>query len=185
MVIEELRTNSVVKALVEPVIALAAELERGPVRAEVVLQVAVQALAIVSAAARARVIVPVAAAPELGTVPVAAALELGTGPVAAVPELETVPVAAVPELEIVPAAAVPELEIVPVAAGLGLVQAVAELERGQVPAVAGRLRTRSVIAARRPGQVLLLTVEDLAVAVAETTREPAAAEAGKAWEAAE
>jgi hypothetical protein len=163
MVIEELRTNSVVKALVEPVIALAAELERGPVRAEVVLQVAVQALAIVPAAARARVIVPVAAA-----------LELGTGPVAAVPELE-----------IVPAAAVPELEIVPVAAELGLVQAVAELERGQVPAVAGRLRTRSVIAARRPGQVLLLTVEDLAVAVAETTREPAAAEAGKAWEAAE
>jgi hypothetical protein len=174
MVIEELRTNSVVKALVEPVIALAAELERGPVRAEVVLQVAVQALAIVPAAARARVIVPVAAA-----------LELGTGPVAAVPELEIVPAAAVPELEIVPAAAVPELEIVPVAAVPGLVQAVAELERGQVPAVAGRLRTRSVIAARRPGQVLLLTVEDLAVAVAETTREPAAAEAGKAWEAAE
>jgi hypothetical protein len=62
---------------------------------------------------------------------------------------------------------------------------VREPEHDQVVGVAVRLRTRSVIAARRPGQVLLLTVEDLAVAVAETTREPAAAEAGKAWEAAE
>ena len=44
------------------------------------------------------------------------------------------------------------------------------------------LRTKSVIAAHHPDQVPLLAVEeDLAAAVAETTREPAAAEAAIAW----
>ena len=48
------------------------------------------------------------------------------------------------------------------------------------------LRTKSVTAAHRPDLVPLLTgVEDLAAAVAETTREPAAAEAVIAWAAAE
>ena len=48
------------------------------------------------------------------------------------------------------------------------------------------LRTKSVIAAHRPDLVvpLLEAGEDLAVAVVETTREPAAAEAAPAWEAA-
>jgi hypothetical protein len=163
MVIEERRTNSVVKALVEPVIALAAELERVPVRAEVVLQAVARALAIV---------------------PVAAELELGI-----------VPVAAVPALGIVPVAAAPELEIVPVAAELGLARAVAELERGPeagepVPNqphahLAVPLRIKSVTGPRRHDQVLLLTVEDLAVEVVETTHGQAAAEAGIAWAAAE
>ena len=44
------------------------------------------------------------------------------------------------------------------------------------------LRTKSVIAAHHPDQVPLLAVEeDLAAAGAETTREPAAAEAAIAW----
>jgi hypothetical protein len=47
------------------------------------------------------------------------------------------------------------------------------------------LRTKSVTGPRRHDQVLLLTVEDLAAAVAETTLEPVAAEAVTAWEAAE
>ena len=51
------------------------------------------------------------------------------------------------------------------------------------PAVA--LRTRSVTAAHRRGLVPLLGAEDLAAAAAETTREPAAAEAVIAWEVAE
>jgi hypothetical protein len=48
------------------------------------------------------------------------------------------------------------------------------------------LKTKSVIAAQRLGLVLLLEAgEDLAAAVAETTRELAAAEAVIAWEVAE
>ena len=48
------------------------------------------------------------------------------------------------------------------------------------------LRTKSVIAAHHPDQVPLLAVEeDLAAAVAETTREPVAAEAVIAWAAAD
>ena len=115
---------------------------------------------------------PVAAEEELSQVlaePEAApvvALELVIG-LAAVPELETVPVVAL-ELVIGPAV-VRELEPVPVV--------VLELELVQV---AVPLRTRSVTAAHRPGLVL-----HLLVAVAETTREPAAAEAVIAWAVAE
>ena len=100
------------------------------------------------------------------------ALELVIGP-AAVPELETVPVVAL-ELVISPAV-VRELELVLVV--------VLEVELVQV-AVA--LRTKSVATAHRPDLVPLLEAEeDLAAAVAETTREPAAAEAVIAWAAAE
>jgi hypothetical protein len=73
---------------------------------------------------------------------------------------------------------------------IGLV--VAELELGQVAAAlelvraAVALRTKSVTAAHRRDLVPLLeAVEDLAAAAAETTREPAAAEAVIAWEVAE
>src|SRR5437867_439430 len=59
---------------------------------------------------------------------------------------------------------------------------VLELELVQV-AVA--LRTRSVTAAHRPDLVPLLEAEEDLVAVAETTREPVAAEAAIAWAAAE
>jgi hypothetical protein len=82
----------------------------------------------------------------------------------------------VPAVLVVPGnPVVPELETGPVAAlELVLVQ------------VAVALRTRSVIAAHRPDLVPLLEAEeDLAAAVAETTREPAAAEAAVAWEAGE
>ena len=69
--------------------------------------------------------------------------------------------------------AVPELETGPVAAlELVLVQ------------VAVALRTKSAIAAHRPDLVPAPRVEDSAAAVAETTREPVAAEVGTAWEAA-
>jgi hypothetical protein len=97
-------------------------------------------------------------------------LELERGPAAAL-ERELVLVAVPePELERGPAAA-PQLETAPVVA-LELVQVVVAL------------RTRSVTAAHRRGLVPVLTAEDL-VAVAETTREPAAAEAVIAWEVAE
>ena len=49
----------------------------------------------------------------------------------------------------------------------------------------GRLRTKSVIAAHRPDQVPLLAAEEDLAAGAETTREPAAAEAAIAWAAAD
>ena len=66
---------------------------------------------------------------------------------------------------------------------------VAEQVLGQAAAelvlvrVAVALRTKSVTAARRRG-LPLLEAEDLAAAVAETTREPVAAGAAGAWEAA-
>jgi hypothetical protein len=68
-----------------------------------------------------------------------------------------------------------------------LVQVEAVLLRGHPPAqLAVALRTKSVTAAHRPDLVPLLeAAEDLAAAVAETTREPAAAEAVIAWEVAE
>jgi hypothetical protein len=115
-------------------------------------------------------------------------------------ELELVLVQAELELVLVQV----ELEHVPVAAERELVQAAAELERELVqveavpvpsqplaqlveqvraqPAVA--LRTKSATAAHRRGLVLLLTVEDLAAEVVETTHGQAAAEAVTAWEAA-
>ena len=104
----------------------------------------------------------------------------------AVPELELGQVAA--ELELVRVAAVPglgqaaaKLELVRAAAVPGLVQVAAELE---LVRAAVALRTKSVTAAHRPDLVPLLAGEDL-VAVAETTRVPAAAEAVIAWEVAE
>jgi hypothetical protein len=51
--------------------------------------------------------------------------------------------------------------------------------------VAVALRTKSVTAALRYGLLAALAAEDLVVAVVETTREPAAAEAVVAWAAAE
>jgi hypothetical protein len=120
-------------------------------------------------------------APELERVQVAPELErdreaaeLVIGP-AAVPELETVPVVAL-ELVIGPAV-VRELELV-------LVVVLEPNHRRAQPAVA--LRTKSVTTAHRPDLVPLLEAEeDLAAAVAETTREPAAAEAAIAWAAEE
>ena len=92
----------------------------------------------------------------------------------------------VPVDPVVPAAL--ELEIVLVA--------VLERELDQVAVVLVRdhlrarlavpLRTKSVTAAHRPDLVPLLTgEEDLAAAVAETTREQVAAEAAIVWAAAE
>jgi hypothetical protein len=95
--------------------------------------------------------------------------ELVIGP-AVVLGLETAPVAAL-ELGIGPAVAL-ERELGPVAAELVLAQ------------LAVALRTKSVTTAHRPDLVPLLTGEDLA-AVAETPREPVAAEAAIAWAAAE
>ena len=66
--------------------------------------------------------------------------------------------------------------------GSPAVPAALELELGPVAAVA--LRTKSVTAAHHPGLVPVPMVEDSA-AVAETTRAPVAAEAAKAWAAAE
>jgi hypothetical protein len=74
--------------------------------------------------------------------------------------------------------------------GLELVQVAVELARGQVAAVPERdpvavpVRTKSVTAARRRGQVPVPRVEDLAAEVAETTHAQVAAEAATAWAAA-
>src|SRR6266567_1888872 len=88
------------------------------------------------------------------------------------------------------------LEIVPAAGWLERGQEVGELQRAPVAAVpvlghrhvqpAIPLRTKSVTTAHRPDLVPLLEAEeDLAAVVAETTREPVAAEAVIAWAAAE
>ena len=98
-------------------------------------------------------------------------------------------------LAIVPVAEL-VLEIVPAAGGLERGQEVGELQRAPVAAVpalghrhvqpAIPLRTKSVTTAHRPDLVPLLEAEeDLAAVVAETTREPVAAEAVIAWAAAE
>jgi hypothetical protein len=90
----------------------------------------------------------------------------------------------VPEAELEHAPVVVELERVPVEAELALVRVEVGPEPDPLRAqVAVALRTKSVTAAHRRG-LPLLTVEDLAV-VAETTREPAATEAARAWEAAD
>jgi hypothetical protein len=88
-----------------------------------------------------------------------------------------------------------ELEHDPVAAALGLAQAVVEREHVPPAAVLARGHpharlavaptTKSVTAAHRRDLVPLLAVEDLAVAAAETTREPVATEAAIAWEVAD
>src|SRR5436190_5880024 len=98
----------------------------------------------------------------------------------------------VPENPVVPVAlVVPENPVVPVALVVPGNPAVPELETGPVAAlelvlvqVAVALRTKSAIAAHRPDLVPAPRVEDSAAAVAETTREPVAAEVGTAWEAA-
>jgi len=100
-----------------------------------------------------------------------------------VPESPAVPESPVVALELaIGLAVVPELVIGQVEAELEHVQGEAEPElvRAAVP-----LRTKSVTAAHRRGLVPLLGAEDLAAAAAETTREPAAAEAVIAWEVAE
>ena len=77
-------------------------------------------------------------------------------------------------------------ELAPVAAELEHGQVAAVLVRGHPRAqLAVALRTKSVTAAHRRGLVPhLAAAEDLAAVVAETTREPAAAEAVIAWEVA-
>ena len=138
-------------------------------------------------------------------------VELAARVASVVPEDPVVPAAraalVVPEDPVVRAALVAsESPAVPVAlerelarAGVALVRGlVAALERElvQVEAVAVpshrpaqlavALRTKSAIAAHPHDLVPLLEAgEDLAAAVAETTREPAAAEAGIAWEVAD
>jgi hypothetical protein len=124
------------------------------------------------------------------------AAELGRDPVEAEPEHGQAEVA----LELSPVAA--ELGRDPVEAELGRDPVEAVREHGQVEAVLELVRveavpvpghprarlvlplgTKSVTAPHRPG-LPLLAAEDLAAA-AETTREPAAAEAATAWEVAD
>jgi hypothetical protein len=169
------------------VIALAAVLGTASVPAELelvrevaVLEPAAESPAIDQAAQRARVIVRVV---------VALVLAIGQGAVlaivpAVVPELAIVPVE-VRELVIVPAE-VRELETVQVKAEpeLEVGQAVEPVPNQPRAQLAVPPRTKSVTGPRRHDQVLLLTVEDLAAEVMETTHDPAAAEAAIAWAAA-
>ena len=88
------------------------------------------------------------------------------------------------------ALAVSENPAVPVALAVPVGVLERELVQVAVPShprarLAGALRTKSVIAAHHQGQVPLLEAGEDLVAVAETTREPVAAEAVIAWEAAD
>jgi hypothetical protein len=131
--------------------------------------------------------------PEDPVVPaVRAALVVPENPVVrAVPEDPVVPAArvvlaalVVPENPVVPES--PEVQALVIArAGVqepetALVEAAPEHGLVAVPP-----RTKSVTGPRRHDQVLLLTVEDLAAEVVETTHGQAAAEAAIAWAAAE
>ena len=127
-----------------------------------VLELAAESLAIGQAAARARVI-DLAAVPELAIV-LAEALVLIIVP--AEVQAPVIALAEVREPETV------QVEAVPVRSHLRA--------RLAVP-----LRIKSVTGPRRHDQVLPLTVEDLAVEVVETTRDPAVTEAAIAWAAAE
>jgi len=155
------RISTAVRVLVP--IVLAAELGTDPVRVELELvrEVAVrelvaESLAIVQAAAQARVIVR------------------GAEPVRViVPGVELVLLIVLAKVALTALAEVRAPEIVQV-------EAAPELDRVAVP-----LRIKSVTGPRRHDQVLLLTVEDLAVEVVETTRERAVTEAVIAWEVAE
>jgi hypothetical protein len=98
-------------------------------------------------------------------------------------ELEHVPVAA--ELALVQAAAVLARELVQVEGVPVPSQPLAQLVEQVRAQLAVALRTKSVTAARRPDLVPLLEAEEDLAAVAETTLEPVAAEAAKAWAAAE
>jgi hypothetical protein len=138
-------------------------------------------------------VVPVAraalAVPEDQVVPaVRAALVVPENPVAPVGlAVQVAPVG--PAVRVAPVG--PAGQVAPVAlanrVALELVPAEAGPVQDHRPAqLAVALRTKSVIAAHHPDQVPLLAVaEDLAAAVAETTREPAAAEVVIAWEAAD
>jgi len=105
-------------------------------------------------------------------------------------ELELVQVAA--ELGLVQVQAEPERDLVVAVPVRGLVAAEPELAPGVAEPVRGHprarlavaLRTKSVTAAHRR-DLPLLAAEDLVAGAAETTREPAAAEAVIAWEVAE
>jgi predicted RNA methylase len=128
-------------------------------------------------------VIGLAVVPELETAPVVA-LELVVGPVVA-RELETEPAAAL-ELVISPGV-VPEPETAPVVVRELETAPEAEEPVPNQPRVQAAvvLRTKLVTAAHPRGLVpVQKRVEDLAGA-AETTREPAAAEAAKAWEAVE
>ena len=145
--------------------------EPGLVRVVAEREPAAESLAIGQAAARARVIVRGA---ELGL-----AIVRGVVPVLAIVLAEALVLAIVP-------AAVQAPVIVPVEARVpGIVQVEAVPVRSHLPArLAVPLRTKSVIAARHRGRVLLLAaVEDLA-AVAEIMHAQAATEAARVWAAA-
>jgi len=110
-----------------------------------------------------------------------------------VSENPAVPVAL--ELQTVPVAVRARVIVPGAGPGLAIVRAAGQLQHAPVVAVpvlghrhvqpAIPLRTKSVTAAHRPDLVPLLEAEEDLAAVAETTREPAAAEAVTAWAAAE
>jgi len=169
-------------------IALAEALGTAPVLAELelvqevaVLELVAEPLAIGQAAARARVIVR-GAEPVL-VIALAEVLVLG---IVLAKVALLIALAEVLELAIVLAEAL-VLAIVPAE--------VRQPETVQVEAVPVRshlrarlavpLRIKSVTGPRHHDQVLLLTVEDLAVEVVETTRDPAVTEAATVWAAAD
>jgi hypothetical protein len=145
------RINSGVRVLVAPAVLVIAQVAPGePVVREALAELAVQ----VAREALAELAVQVAQE-ALAELAVQVAQE-------ALAELELVPVVVDPELGL--AVAEPEL---------GRVEVAPEPDHRRAQ-LAVALRTKSVIAAHHHGLVPVLRAEDLAVAAAETTREPAA-----------
>jgi hypothetical protein len=181
------RISTAVRVLV--LIALAEELGTDQVRAELELAL-VEVLELVIVLAKAAPLIALAEVLVLVIVLAEPALAIVPGVV-----LVLVIVLAKVALLI---ALVEVLELVIVLAKAALLIALAEVrepETVQVEAVPVRshlrallavpLRIKSVTGPRRHDQVLPLTVEDLAVEVVETTRDPAVTEAAIAWAAAE
>ena len=149
-----------------------AKVEEGPVElAEQVVQEALAALAV--RVASAELVVQVGLAVRVASAELVVPVELAVQVASAGPEDPAEPVVRV-------ALVVSENPGVPVALERELGPVEAEPELVQVAVAQG---TKSVTAALRCGLLAVLAVEDLVVAVAETTREPAAAGAEVAWAA--
>jgi hypothetical protein len=168
--------GSNLEAVIDPAVVLALGIDQVPVQVQVIVPAEALEPVIVRAVAQERGI-------DLAAVPAQVIVQA-----AAVSAQVIAQAAAVSAQVIAQAAEVRELETGPVVGELELRTVVAEagLERGQVPAVAVRLRIKSATAAHPHGLVpLLAAAEDLAAVVVATMHARAATEVATAWEAAE
>jgi hypothetical protein len=173
MAIEEQRTSSVAMRVSNRAVAEERAVVAEPVVPVALVELAVQEarVALVALAEPVAQVVREALAEPVAQVAVAQAL------VPAVAELERAPAVEVPERD--PVVEEPELVQVAVVLELDPAAVVPELDPAAVP-----LKTKSVIGARHRDLAPLRAAEEDLAAGAETTRDPAATEAGTAWVAA-